>query len=114
MRRAVAFLALASLMLPACGGEDAAEDDSLLTAEEREWCSFGDATEESAYRFDVIFEAGLALRLNMDMVNSSATEARANYEADGMSADEAVRAVSDDLTTNEDFVAACKLAYSER
>jgi hypothetical protein len=96
-------------MLPACGG-----DDSLLTAEEREWCSLGDATEESAYKFDVIFEAGLALRLNMDMVNVFATEARAGYEAEGMSADEAIRAVSDDLAMNKDFAAACKLAYAER
>ena len=110
MRKALVGLLLASMMLPACSGDD----NSLLTAEEREWCSFGDATEESAYRFDLIFETGLALRLDMDMVNIFATEARAAYEAEGMSADEAIRAVSDDLTANSDFVAACKLAYSDR
>jgi hypothetical protein len=105
---------LASLMLPACGGDDAGEDNSLLTAEEREWCSFGDATEESAQHFDVIFEAGLALELNMDGVNFLAADARAKYEAEGMTPDEAVRAVSDDMANDATFAAACKLAYSER
>jgi hypothetical protein len=110
MRKAIAVLILASLTLPACGGDD----DALLTAEEREWCSFGDATEESAMHFDIIFEAGLALSLDMDLVNISASEARAKYEAEGMDADAAVRAVSDDMAKDPTFAAACKLAYSER
>jgi hypothetical protein len=110
VRKAVAILLLASLTLPACGGDD----DSLLTAEEREWCRLGDATEESAMHFDVIFEAGLALNLNMDLVNISATEAREKYEAEGMDPDAAVRAVSDDMANDATFAAACKLAYSER
>lgn len=117
MRKTLAVLILACLALPACGGDDAGadagEDNSLLTAEEREWCSFKDATEESAERFDVIFEAGLALDLNMDLVNISASEARGKYEAEGMSPDEAVSAVSDDMANDATFAAACKLAYSE-
>lgn len=110
MKRVLTVFLLASLILPACGGDD----DSLLTAEEREWCSFADATEESAQHFDVIFEAGLALNLDMDLINISASEARDKYEAEGMSPDEAVRAVSDDMANDETFAAACKLAYSER
>ena len=109
MRKALVGLLLASMMLPACGGDD----NSLLTAEEREWCSFGDATEESAKHFDVIFEAGLALSLDMDLINISAAEARAKYEAEGMSPDEAVRAVSDDMANDETFAAACQLAFAE-
>lgn len=106
-------LILASLVLPACGGDDSGEDDALLTAAEREWCSFNDASEESADRFDVIFEAGLALDLNMDLINISAIEARAEYEAEGMSPDEAVSAVSDDMANDATFATACKRAYSE-
>ena len=103
-------------MLPACGGDDNSplDDPSLLTAAEQEWCSFGDATEESAMHFDVIFEAGLALGLNMDLVNMYATDARAEYEAEGMDPDAAVRAVSDDMANDATFAAACKLAYSDR
>lgn len=114
MRRVLTALIVASLILPACGGDDAAEDNSLLTAAEREWCSLDDATEASALHFDVIFEAGLALELNMDLVNISAAEARAKYEAEGMTPDEAVRAISDDMMNDETFAAACKLAYLER
>jgi hypothetical protein len=104
---------MTSLMLPACGGDDTGDDDSLLTAEEREWCSFEDATEESAEHFDVIFEAGLALGLNMDLVNYAASDARDNYEAEGMDPDAAVRAVSADMAEDPAFAAACKLAYSD-
>jgi len=108
--KAVALFLAATIALCACGGDE----DALLTAEEAEWCSFGDASEESAQRFDAIFEAGLALRLDMDLVNALAAEARAEYEAEGLDADAAVRAVSDDMAKNPDFAAACKLAYAER
>ena len=97
-----------SLAFGACGG-----DDSALTAEEREWCSFADATEESAARYDLIFATGLYLKLDMGLVSDFARNARATYEADGMTPDEAVRAVSAELLENEDYVAACKLAYSD-
>ena len=113
MRKTAAILLAAALTLTACGGDET-DDDSLLTAAEREWCSFEDSTEASAQHFDVIFEAGLALGLNMDLVNISATEARAKYEAEGMNPDEAVRAVSDDMATDATFAQACRLAYSER
>lgn len=114
MKRTVPILLAAALLLAACSGDSADDGDSLLTAAEREWCSFGDSTEESAMHFDVIFEAGLALNLNMDLVNISATEARAKYEAEGMSPDEAIRAVSDDMANDETFAQACRLAYLER
>lgn len=108
MRRFTAVLLAASLAIAACGG-----DDSVLTADEREWCSLTDASEESALRFDLIFEAGLYLRLNMDLVNAQADEARAGYQDAGMTPDEAVRAVSDELLDSEDYAAACKVAYSD-
>lgn len=113
MRKALSVLLAMALLLAACGGDNAADEDSLLTAAEREWCNFADASEESAQRFDLIFEAGLALDLNMDLVNFFASEARDKYEAEGLDADAAVRAVSDDMAKNPDFAAACKLAYAE-
>ena len=108
MRRFTVVLLAASLAIAACGG-----DDSALTANEREWCSLADATEESAAKFDRIFETGAYLNLDMGAINAYAREARANYEADGMSPDEAVKATSDELLENEDYIAACKLAYSD-
>ena len=108
MRRFSAALLAVSLAFAACGG-----DDSALTADEREWCRLADATEESAAKFDLIFETGAYLNLDMGAINAYAREARATYEAEGMSPDEAVKAVSDELLENEDYIEACKLAYSD-
>lgn len=86
---------------------------AALTAAEREWCSFTGASEEDALRFDQIFEAGLALDLKMDVVNAFAAGLREEYEAAGMSPDEAVKAVSNEMLVNADFATACKAAYAQ-
>lgn len=104
--RSIAILLLTCVLgLSGCG------DDSGLSAAEREWCSFSAATEDDAHRFDVIFETGLGLGLDMDRINRLATDLRAGYEAEGMDADAAVEAVSDDLMEDTDFIAACQIAY---
>ena len=59
-----------------------------LTEEAREWCRFTGATEADAVRFDQIFEAGLGLGLNMDVVNATAGGKRLEYEEAGMSVPE--------------------------
>lgn len=104
MKALAALLVLCSLLV-SCG------DDGPLTAEEREWCSFGDSSEQSALRFDVIFQAGLGLELPMDEMNAQAAGLVEEYMADGMTRDEAVSRVSDDLLQEETFVAACKAAF---
>lgn len=108
MRRFSIALLAAVFGIASCGG-----NDSALTPDEREWCGLPDATEESALKFDLIFETGLSLGLDMDSINALADEARAGYEAEGLTADEAVHAVSDGLLENEGYIAACKLAYSD-
>ena len=77
----------------------------------RDWCRFTGSTDEDADRFDLIFEAGLSLELNMDVVNAAAAGLRTEYESQGMSPDESVQAVSDDLLEYDSFVAACRLAF---
>ncbi len=78
---------------------------------EQAWCAFADASEQSALKFDVIFEAGLSLGLDMDVVNARAAGLNGEYRASGMTEDEAARAVSDDLFEMDDFVAACGEAF---
>jgi hypothetical protein len=88
-------------------------DDGSLTAEEREWCSFADSSEESALRFDVIFEAGLGLGLEMDAMNAQAATISREYVAQGLTLDEAARRTSEQLLEDETFTAACKQAYAD-
>ncbi len=108
-----------TIAIVACGGNTTGSDQTgdtgsptELTAAEREWCSFPDGSDESALRFDLIFEAGLALGLPVDEMNAQASELRAEYESSGMDLDAATRAVSADLLEEEVFITACKLAFS--
>lgn len=113
MKRLTALTLTAVLALAACGGDDttAAADDSLTDAE-RAWCSFDSTSEEDAFRFDQIFESGLFLGLPMDALNAQASALLEQYMEEGMTEDDAVRAVSDDLLEEEVFIAACKEAYA--
>ena len=104
--RRLAALVL-SVALAACG------NGSGLTAAERQWCRFTDDSEESAARFDLIFEAGLALGLNMDGINATASALRDEYEAEGMTSNQAIAAVSDVLLEDETYIEACQAAYEQ-
>lgn len=108
MRTTLIILAVIAALLGACGG-----DDSALSAEEREWCSFGDDSVETALRYDTISLAGTEAGINMELVSIFAGELRAGYEADGMGINEAIAAVSDALLDNDDFIAACQAAYAQ-
>jgi len=119
MKRLSTMLVM-SIALVACGGNASNSDEAgdtgsptELTAAEREWCSFQDGSDESAFRFDLIFEAGLALGLPVEEMNAQASELRAEYESSGMNSDAATRAVSADLLEEEVFITACKLAFSD-
>lgn len=94
------------LLAPACG------ESAQSVSGEREWCAFPDASEASALKFDLIFEAGSSLNLDMGAVNADAGALNADYLASGMTDDEAARAVSDDLLEMPDFVTACELAFA--
>jgi hypothetical protein len=111
MKALVALFILCSVLI-SCGddGQSTAEDGPL-TAAEREWCNLGDSSEETALRFDVIFQAGLALGLPMDELNAQAAGLLEDYMADGMTRDEAVSRVSDDLLDEPTFIAACQEAF---
>lgn len=106
MRRIAPLLTLCSLLV-ACGG------DASLTEAEREWCSYADDSAASAERFDLIFEMGLALGLDMDTVNAHAAGLRAEYEAEGLTASEAIARVSADLLETESYAEACRAAFAE-
>jgi len=114
-----ALLLVAVVTIAACGDGATTEDTEAttgtsgveLTAAEREWCSFSDSGEDSAHRFDVIFQEGLAAGLAMDSVNAEAAALADQYMADGLSADEATRRVSEVLLTDGTFATACKYAY---
>lgn len=106
MRRLAGATALC-VALAACGG------GSGLTAGERAWCTFTDDSSATAERFDLIFEVGLRLQLNMDQVNATAASLREQYESEGMTPDEAIARVSDELFEMEAFVDACSAAYAE-
>lgn len=131
-RRLSILAAAAALLLVGCGSDERTpglELDDLqrppdtaaaptttspfdeLTAEARDWCRFTGSTLHDANRFDLIFEAGLRLGLNMDVVNALAGGRRQELEDEGLSADEAVRAVSEELFADPTFVAACVEAY---
>jgi len=107
MMRIAAAVVVSSLLV-SCGG------GSGLTDAEREWCTFSDDSAASAERFDAIFEAGLALQLNMDEVNATAAALRAQYESEGMTPEEAISRVSQDLLDIDAFVEACQAAYAEQ
>jgi hypothetical protein len=108
MSRAAAALLALTLALTACS------DDGPLSNAEREWCSFTGSTEADALKFDIIFEAGLSLDLNMDVLNAQAGALQDEYLDQGLAADEAVKKVSEDLFEYEDFVAACGAAYADQ
>ena len=112
MKRAVALLGLLSILVTACGDDAGDGADGTLTAAQREWCTFSDASEENAARFDLIFEAGLAGGVEMDAINAQADGRRLELLEQGLSPDEAVAQVSQELFDNEDFVEACALAYA--
>ena len=109
--RTIAFLLALSVAIVACG--DDAVGDTELTAAEREWCTFEDASEDSALRFDIIFEAGITLELPMDQLNAQAAGLLEEYIAEGMTVDEAARRVSDELLDTETFIVACKQAFAD-
>jgi hypothetical protein len=114
--RTIIALILLTLVVVACGddaGDGSESQGTQLTAEEREWCSFEDGSEASALRFDLIFEAGLGLRLPMDAMNAQAAGALDEFIGEGLSFDEATRRVSALLLEEETFVMACKQAYFE-
>ena len=100
-------LGLAVFMLAAACGEPV-----QTVSAEHEWCAITDASEASAVKFDLIFEAGLSLDLEMDDVNARASALNTDYLASGMTDDEAARAVSDDLFEMADFTIACELAFT--
>jgi len=117
--KTLSAMLVVTIAIVACGGNTTGSDQTgdtgsptELTAAEREWCSFPDGSDESALRFDLIFEAGLALGLPVDEMNAQASELRAEYESSGMDLDAATRAVSADLLEEEVFITACKLAFS--
>lgn len=106
MKMMLLFLA-SCLLAAACSG-----DGVDLSSAEREFCSLTGVSEDSADRFDLIFERGLELNLGMDKVNATAVRLRDEYESEGMSGAEAVAAVSEDLFDLDDFVTACRAAYA--
>jgi len=115
LQKLVALVVLA-IAVGACSDDTRGADESLatqLTTDERSWCSFADSSEQSAVRFDLIFQAGLALDLPMDALNSQAATLSDQYLAEGSTADEATRRVSEQLLDNETFAAACKQAYAD-
>ena len=107
----VALLSLLSILVIACGDDADTTDAGALTPAEREWCTFPDASDASAQRFDLIFEAGLAGGLSMDAVNARADGRRLELLEQGLSPDEAVRTVSEELFDDPTFVEACALGY---
>jgi len=113
MKALAALLVLCSVLI-SCGEDGSSTpEDGPLTAAEREWCSFVDSSEESALRFDIIFEAGLALGLPVDAMNAQAAELNDEYLAQGMTNDEAARRTSEQLLDDETFIAACEQAYAD-
>jgi hypothetical protein len=112
MKRSVPFLLALALTAAACGGDATADTDGGLTDAERAWCAFDGASPDAALRFDQIFEAGLVASLPMDALNARASALRSEYAEQGMTDDEAVRAVSADLLEDEVFIEACKVAYA--
>jgi hypothetical protein len=128
MKSAALLIIALALTAAACSDDDAgattpttnaATSDSTqvdysatLTAEEIEWCTFTDSSVESADRFDVIFEAGLTLGLEMDSLNALAQANLDERMAQGMARDEAAAAVSQDLFTFEAFTLACHEAFT--
>jgi len=112
--KALATLLVLCSVLISCGDDESSTlEDGPLTANEREWCSFTDSSEESALRFDVIFEAGLGLGLEMDAMNAQAATISREYVAQGLTLDEAARRTSEQLLEDETFIAACKQAYAD-
>ena len=113
MKALAALLVLCSVLV-SCG-DDATltTEDGPLTSAEREWCTLGDSTEESANRFDLIFEAGLGLGLQMDAVNAQASTINREYLDQGLTVDEAALRTSEQLLDDETFIAACKQAYAD-
>jgi len=112
--KALAVLLVLCSVLVSCGDDGSSTaEDGPLTAAEREWCSFADSSEESAFRFDIIFEAGLALSLPVDAMNAQAAELNEEYLSQGMTNDEAARRTSEQLLDDETFIAACKQAYAD-
>jgi hypothetical protein len=110
MKRSLILVLVIALVVIACGDDETTA--GTLTAAEREWCGFDAADDEAAMRFDQIFEAGLGLGLPMDALNAQAAALRTQYAEQGMSDDEAVRAVSDDLLREEAYISACQAAYA--
>jgi len=111
--KTLSAILLLSIAVIACGDDSDSADASIqLTQDEREWCSFADASEASAERFDLIFDAGLILDLPMDALNAQAAGLTDEYLAEGMTRDEATHRVSDELLEVEQFMEACQLAYA--
>ena len=104
--KSLVLLVSLCLLLVACS------DEGALTGAEREWCSIPDASEESALKFDRIFEAGVGLGLQMDVVNAQAARLSDENVTAGMSLDEAARAVSAKLLETDDYVSACQAAFA--
>ena len=114
MKTLAALLVVCSVLTSCADDGPSTAEDGPLNAAEREWCSFVDSSEESALRFDIIFEAGLELGLDVDAMNAQASELNAEYLAQGMALDEAARRTSEQLLDDETFIAACKQAYADK
>lgn len=121
MKTITIALLLLSVLVSGCG-DDAADTttststtdstaETILTAAEVEWCTLGDASDETAFRFDQIFEGGLALGLPMDALNAQASALRTEFETSGMTPEEAVVAVGQALLDEPVFQEACKQAH---
>ncbi len=109
--KALSLLLATCILLAACASADDADGGTSFTAAEREWCAITDASENSALKFDVVFEAGINLGLDMDLLNAQAAASNEEHHAAGMSDDEAARAVSDELLEMADYRAACQDAF---
>jgi hypothetical protein len=114
MKRSLILLLALALITAACGDDDTptADDAAALDAAEREWCGYTGSPDTAAQRFDEIFEIGLGLGLGMDALNAQASARRTEFSEQGMTEDEAIAAVFDELLEAETYIEACREAYA--
>lgn len=111
MKRTLTALLVLSMLVTACGDDETTPSDSILTSAEQEWCTLADDSDETAFRFDQIFEGGLSRGLPMDALNAQASVLRTEFEAGGLTGDDAIAAVGAALLEEPVFQEACKAAY---
>jgi hypothetical protein len=100
------------LVVGACSNDETADADPVLTQEQREWCGYTGSPDTAAQRFDQIFEIGLGLGLGMDALNAQASARRTEFSEQGMSDEEAIASVFDELLESPDYIAACQEAHA--